>query len=81
MCLKKPTKKSDKELWTLIKDKIQTCNYLFCNHAKKRQVDRNISDIEVLDILENKTKRKRVRNKKKTAILRVFQIGTIVLKV
>lgn len=40
-------------------------DYFFLPHAKKRQIDRNISDLEVLDILENKDKRKRQRNKRK----------------
>lgn len=61
----KPTKKSDKELWALIEEKIQRGDYLFLPHAKKRQMDRNISDLDVLDILENKDKRKRQRNKRK----------------
>lgn len=33
----KPIKKSDKELWTLIEEKIQNNDYLFLKHAKKRQ--------------------------------------------
>lgn len=60
---KMPIKKTDKELWVLIEEKIQNNNYLFSPHAKKRQKDRNISDLDVLDILENKPRRKRKRNK------------------
>jgi hypothetical protein len=61
----KPSKKSDKELWNLIELKIQNVEYVFLTHAKKRQIDRNISDIDVLDLLENKKGRKRKRNKSK----------------
>lgn len=61
----KPDKKTDKELWILIEENIESGNYLFLRHAKKRQKDRDISDIDVLDILENKDGRKRQRNKRK----------------
>ena len=61
----KPTKKSDKELWELVAETISNLNYIFLNHAKKRLEDRNITDIEVIDILENKNNRKRKRNKMK----------------
>jgi hypothetical protein len=60
----KPIKKSDKELWTLIEEKLNDRDYIFLPHAKQRQKDRNISDLDVLDILENKPGRKRQRNKK-----------------
>lgn len=39
--------------------------YIFLNHAKQRLKDRNITDIEVLDILENKKFSNRRRNKAK----------------
>lgn len=68
----KPNKKIDKELWHLIEDKIKKGSYLFLPHAKKRQKDRNISDIDVLDILENKPGRKRNRNKKKDSYTKGF---------
>jgi hypothetical protein len=68
----KPAKKSDKELLTLIEEKIQRGNYLFLPHAKKRQKDRNISDTDVLDILENKAKHKRQRNKRKDSYTEGF---------
>jgi hypothetical protein len=63
--MKKPIKKNDKELWGLIEDKLENKNYIFLKHAKIRQQDRNITDIDVLDILENKCERKRKRNKRK----------------
>lgn len=59
------SKKSDKELWELIKLKIKTCDYVFLNHAKARLEERNISDIDVLNILENIGFSKRSRNKSK----------------
>lgn len=61
----KPSKKTDKALWDLIELKIQKIEYIFLSHAKKRQVNRNITDIDVLDILENKKGRQRKRNKQK----------------
>ena len=61
----KPPKKTDKKLWETIESKIQNVEYIFSIHAKERQCDRNISDIEVLDILENKAGRNRKRNKMK----------------
>lgn len=60
-----PVKKTDHELWTIIENRIAETNYIISSHAKKRQIDRSISDIDVLDILENKKDRKRKRNKKK----------------
>lgn len=69
---KKPLKKTDKELWTLIEDKIQSGDYLFLPHAKMRQRDRDINDLEVLDILENKAKRIRRRNKRKDCYREAF---------
>ena len=65
MSLKKPGKKTDKELWSLISEIIDKCDYVFLKHAKKRLADRKISDITVLDILENKPGSKRKRNKAK----------------
>lgn len=61
----KPVKKSDHELWTLIENKIFNNHYIILPHAKKRQKDRGITDLDVLDILENKQNRKRTRNKRK----------------
>lgn len=61
----KPDKKNDKELWSLISEKILNGDFLFLEHAKKRLTDRNVIDLDVLDILENKENRKRKRNKKK----------------
>ncbi len=63
--MKKPDKKLDKELFNLICHKIQAGHYIFLNHAKTRLEEREILDIEVLDILEGKAGRKRQRNKAK----------------
>jgi len=65
----KPNKKTDAELWTLITKMISVGNYVFLKHAHDRLKDRNISDIDVLDILENKPRRKRKRNKRKDVLL------------
>jgi len=61
----KPIKKEDKELWGLFQKKIENGDYLILHHAKKRQKDRNINDLVVLAILENKPGRKSKRNKSK----------------
>lgn len=63
--IKKPKKKTDKELYDFLDTKIANAEYVFKKHAKQRQIDRTISDLEVLDILEGKKKRNRHRNKKK----------------
>ena len=61
----KPVKKTDKELWAIIEKTIANNDYVILPHAKKRQIDRDITDIDILDILENKKNRKRKRNKTK----------------
>lgn len=63
--LAKPLKKTDHELFGLLDKKIVVGDYIFKKHARQRQKDRTISDLEVLDILEGKTKRNRHRNKSK----------------
>jgi hypothetical protein len=63
--MNKPLKKTDKELFDLLDKSIADGNYVFNKHAKQRQKDRSISDLEVLDILEGKYKRNRHRNKAK----------------
>ena len=61
----KPSKKADQELFTLIERKIIEKNYIFAKHAKERQQQRNISDLDVLNILKGKTGYERKRNKSK----------------
>ena len=63
--MSKPLKKTDKELFDLLDSSIAFGNYIFKKHAKQRQKDRSISDLDVLDILEGKPKRNRHRNKSK----------------
>lgn len=63
--IKKPKKKTDEELFDLLEEKIASADYVFKKHAKQRQIDRTISDLEVLDIIEDKKRRNRHRNKKK----------------
>ena len=63
--VKNPKKKTDKELFGLLDEKIAARDYVFKKHARQRQKDRSISDLEVLDILEGKAKRDRHRNKTK----------------
>lgn len=61
--MSKPTKKSDKELYALLNEKIKAGEYVFKKHARQRQKDRSISDLQVLDILEGKPGHRRHRNK------------------
>lgn len=63
--IKKPRKKSDKELFSILDKKIANAEYIFKKHAKQRQKDRTINDLEVLDILEGRVNRNRHRNKQK----------------
>lgn len=63
--VKKPIKKSDSELFELIEKKINEKNYIFLDHAKQRQEQRDISDLVVLNILQNKEGYQRKRNKVK----------------
>jgi hypothetical protein len=60
-----PIKKSDKELYELLTTKILSGEYVFKKHSRQRQKDRNITDIDVLDLLEGKKGRRRHRNKLK----------------
>ena len=60
--LNKPDKKTDIELFKLLEEKIKSGKYIFLKHAKIRQQERQILDIEVLDILEGKKGRNRRRN-------------------
>lgn len=61
----KPSKQTDQELFTLIGQKIKEKNYLFVKHAKERQKQRNITDLDVLNILGGKPGYDRKRNKSK----------------
>lgn len=63
--LDKPPKKTDKELFTLIEEKIREGKYVFDVHVKARQKQRNISQLDVLNILEGKKGFNRKRNKRK----------------
>ncbi|MBS0359103.1 MAG: DUF4258 domain-containing protein [Proteobacteria bacterium] len=59
----KPIKKTDSELNQLLAKKIPAGEYVFLKHARERLIDRNISDLDVLDILEGKIGYKKNRNK------------------
>lgn len=60
-----PTKKTDRELYALLEYKIDRGEYVFLKHAKRRQIERQISDLDVLNILEGKIGAARKRNKEK----------------
>lgn len=55
---------SDRDLYSRIGQSIDNRNYIFLKHAKQRLEERQITDIDGLDILEGKAGRKRLRNKK-----------------
>ena len=65
----KPSKKRDIELWAAISKSISSVSYFFLPHCRMRLADRAITDIDVLDILENKLGRGRRRNKSKDSYL------------
>jgi len=50
----KPIKKTDTEFFALLDTKIIGGEYIFKKHARSRQKDRSITDLEVLGILEGK---------------------------
>jgi len=66
--IKKPVKKIDRELFNLIERKINQKEYIFLNHAQKRQLERGISDLDVLNILDGKSGYGRTRNKKRMCV-------------
>ncbi len=61
----KPLKKTDNTLFSLIEEKVKEGSYIFLNHARQRQQERNISDLDVLGVLEGKPGYNRCRNKSK----------------
>jgi len=65
---KKPNKKEDPLLWVMLKKNILHGNYFFSRHAKKRQQDRDVSELDVLFILENVSGRSK-RNKNKDVFI------------
>ena len=65
VCSARPLKKTDRELMRTVSTRIELGEYVFLNHAKQRLQDRNISDLDVLAILQGKPGRRRKRNKAK----------------
>jgi hypothetical protein len=61
----KPIKKSDKELYELIKQKIASAEYFITNHAEQRIVERKVSIDVLLRILEGGRQYGCKRNKSK----------------
>jgi hypothetical protein len=61
----KPGKKSDSDLFNLIKESIAQGNYVFTKHAIQRSGQRAILEITALDILEGRPGSRRRRNKRK----------------
>lgn len=50
----KPNKKTDKELFKLMEEKIAQGKYVFLKHAKQRIRERNVSELEVIHLLSGK---------------------------
>ncbi len=69
----KPIKKTDKELFTLIEEKITQKEYIFLSHANQRMRERKISELDVIYLLSGKKGYNRKRNKKKD-IFELFSI-------
>ena len=63
--LVKPRKKTDKELFCLIEEKIKQGQYIFLKHAKQRLKERNITELDVIYLLSGKKGYERKRNKQK----------------
>lgn len=61
----KPIKKSDKELFSLIDEKIAQKQYVFLLHSDQRMRERKISELDVINLLSGKKGYGRKRNKKK----------------
>ena len=61
----KPTKKSDKALNLLISGRINSNDYVFVKHATQRLKVREISDLDVINILLRTKGYNTRRNKKK----------------
>ena len=68
----KPIKKTDKELFALIKEKINQKKYIFMSHSKQRMRERNVSQLDVIYLLAGKTGYGRRRNKKKDVYESIF---------
>ena len=62
---RRPNKKNDYDLYNLLFKKESSGEYVFKKHAKLRQKDRSISDLDILGILVGKKNKKRRRNKGK----------------
>lgn len=59
----KPIKRTDRELYSLLAAKVSSGDYIFLKHARLRQQDRQISELDVIHILKGDAGRK--RNKRK----------------
>jgi hypothetical protein len=61
----KPIKKTDKELFALIEEKINQRKYIFMSHSERRMRERHVSQLDVIYLLAGKKGYGRTRNKKK----------------
>ncbi len=78
----KPIKKTDKDLFSLIESKIAQKNYIFLKHSQQRMLERNILELDVLNVLSGKKGYERKRNKKRIhmslLLFLMLKIGNIV---
>lgn len=65
MEMERSKKKTDRELFRLVSEKIIRGEYFFTNHARQRLIERELLELEILDILNGKSGKKRKRNKRK----------------
>src|SRR3990167_3951325 len=61
----KSKKKTDHELFRLLYEKITQGNYFLTNHAKQRIAERELLELEIINILSGRLSKKRKRNKRK----------------
>jgi len=54
----KPKKKTKPELFEIIENAIDTCNYIFIKHGKLRSEQRkHVNDLQIINILKSKNKK------------------------
>ncbi|KTC81704.1 DUF4258 domain-containing protein [Legionella brunensis] len=61
----KPVKRTDKDLFALIEQKIKEKNYAFLPHTQQRMIERQILATDVINILKGIPGYERGRNKRK----------------
>jgi len=58
----KPKTKAKQELFKIIENAIDTCNYIFTKHGKLRSEQRkHVNELQIINILKSKTKKHEVK--------------------